>query len=44
MEWDAEQEKQAEQAVKHNSVILLPDDKIGINITIVVRIIILIFS
>lgn len=28
VEWDAEQERQAEEAVKHNSSILLPDNKI----------------
>ena len=28
VEWDANQEKQAEQAVKFNSAVVLPDDKI----------------
>lgn len=29
VEWDVDQEKKAEEAVKHNSAILLPDDKKG---------------
>ena len=29
VEWDDEQERHAEEAVKLNSTVLLPDDKIG---------------
>jgi len=42
VEWDADQEKQAEQAVRHNSAVLLPSDKKGIRLLLLY--IIIVFS
>ena len=37
VEWDSDQERQAEEAVKLNSPVLLPDDKIGTGTIVLLR-------